>query len=427
MGTIIIPYKPRFWSKELHNTDKKLIVIVAHRRSGKTTATLNHLIREAIRNPRSIYAYIAPTYKQAKMIAWDYLQHYIKEVPSKINQSELNITFPNGSKIMLLGSDNPDSLRGIGLWGVVFDEYAQQPSNIYSEIVSKSLADHNGFAIWIGTPKGKGDFYRLHKIAEKEDDYLSIYFTIDQSLDKETGDTIDNLRLALESEKKQVARGIMTQDEFDQEWYCSWESAMKGAVYKEQLRKAREEGRITTVRYDEQYPVITAWDLGWNDATAIGFFQQIGNEDRIIDYLEVSGASLSQIVSQLREKGYNYVKHILPHDVMVSDISTGKTRHEILGSLGLSNIEVAPKSSIDDGIQAVRTRFNRFVIDSEKCSILVDKLGLYHFEWDDKINDFKKTPTHDNTSHCADMIRYYCIQPEQDKVVFDYELPNTDW
>jgi len=120
----------------------------------KTVASINHLIRDAVRVPNSKYAYIAPTYKQAKNIAWDIIKEYARKIDGvSFNESELRADFRNGSRITLYGADNPDSLRGLGLWGVVFDEYSQQPRNIFTEIIRPALPDHEGYAIWIGTKR----------------------------------------------------------------------------------------------------------------------------------------------------------------------------------------------------------------------------------------------------------------------------------
>ena len=143
MALITIKYKPREWSNEIHDTDKRWIVIVAHRRAGKTTMALNHLQRDALKIKNSRWAYISPTYKQSKFIAWDLIKQYARVIPGVIfNESELTVKYPNGSKLTLYGADYPDSLRGMGFWGVIFDEYSQQPSNIFSEIIRPALSDH---------------------------------------------------------------------------------------------------------------------------------------------------------------------------------------------------------------------------------------------------------------------------------------------
>ena len=286
---ITILYKPRHWAEALHQSVKRWIVLVLHRRAGKTTAVLNHLQRDCIRTPNAQFAYIGPTYKQSKRVAWDIAKKISIDIPGiEYNESELTIKYPNGSKLILVGSDNPDSLRGMALWGVGFDEYSQQPSNIFSEIISKCLADHLGYAIFFGTPKGKNEFHRLYTQGLKDKDWTVVFKTIDDSIRDEEGETIQNLRQALEDDRKLVAQDLMTQEEFDQEWYCSFEAAIKGAYYAAQIAEARKKGRIKTVSYDPALNVHAVWDLGVGQNLAIGFYQKIGREIHKIDYWEGS-------------------------------------------------------------------------------------------------------------------------------------------
>lgn len=399
-----------------------------HRRAGKTTAAFNHLQRDAMRYKRTRYAYIAPTYKQAKRIIWGMAKYYAKDIPGvKFNESELLITYPNGSEIMVVGSDNPDSLRGLALWGCFLDEYPQQSPVIFTEIVTKCLADHQGYCIFGGTPKGKAHFYTVYEVASKNaDDYCLIYKTIDQSLDEESGEVIENLRLSLEDDKKLVKDGILTQDEFDQEWYCSFEAAIKGAVYLRQLSDARRDGRIIPFSYDESLPVYTVWDLGISDAMSIGFFQRLNGKVYMIDYYENTGLGFRHYAKEVKDKPYVYGKHFAPHDVRKREIATGKTILDSAAKLGIS-FEVVPSISLKDGIDLARAFWSRAYINSKACELFLDLIGLYHYEKDEVRRIFTSKPVHDFSSHAADMWRYAAIV--EDEMVIDelkeYEEPET--
>lgn len=372
---------------------------MAHRRCGKTIASINHLQRDALRIPESKWAYIAPTYKQAKAIVWDEIKKYSRVIPGiQYNESELTVIYPNGSKIRLYGSDNPDSLRGIALWGVIFDEYSQQPANIFTEIIAPALADHQGYAIWIGTPKGKNDFYELYQKSLKNDTWDSILLKASET------------KIIQESELD-IQRLNMSEDEYNQEFECSFEAAVKGAYYAKELEQARKDERITLVPYDKFAPVMTAWDIGYNDSTAIIFFQKIRNEIRVIDYYENSGESLEHYVKVLREKEYNYLIHYLPHDARAKSMQTGYSIEEVLSKQGLK-VDVLPQESILAGINAVRMTFNRIWIDKIKCEKLLNALSQYQKEWDEKRGEFKDRPLHDWTSHGSDAFRYMCMIKE---------------
>lgn len=184
---------------------------------------------------------------------------------------------------------------------------------------------------------------------------------------------------------------------------------VEGAYYAPELLKAKNEGRIMSVPYDHGTSVITAWDLGMADTTAIWFAQFVGLETRIIDYYENSGMALDHYVKILRDKGYNYESHILPHDVRVKELTTGKSRLEVLRNLGLNNIHIAPMLGIEDGIQQVRTLIPNCYFDEQKCERGLDALMQYHREWDDVGKAWRGRPKHDWTSHAADAFRYLAV------------------
>jgi hypothetical protein len=413
---ITIPYKAREWAKAFHSCGKKLIVLVLHRRCGKTVASINHLIRECFKSSDidQRYAYIAPTYKQAKNVAWDVLKRFASKVPhTKFNEAELRCDFSNGSRITLYGADNPDALRGIGLWGVVFDEYSQQPSNIYSEIILPALADHQGFAIWIGTPKGKNEFYKLYEQAQTDPDFFHLRLGA-----SETG--------LVDKDYLRRAKQRMTEDEYNQEFECSFEGSTKGAYYGEELSSARSQGRIREVPWEPLLGVTTAWDLGIRDSTAIGFFQFTGNEIRMIDYYEGEGMGLDHYVKIIREKPYIYDRHIAPHDIAVKELGSGRSRLEMAEMLGI-NFDICENIPVADGIQAVRSIFPRLYIH-KKYDSFVNALSQYRKEWDDKKGHFKDKPLHDWTSHSADMLRYLAVGTRvDDNTEDDFEQINTDY
>lgn len=411
MKTITIPYTPREWSKPFHHSGKRFSVLVMHRRAGKTVSAVNHLIRAALTLKETKYAYIAPTYKQAKNIAWDNVKEYARVVPgAKFNESELRVDFPNGSRITLYGADNPDSLRGITLWGVIFDEYSQQPSNIWTEIISPTLSSTQGWAVWIGTPKGKNAFYRLYEEHIDDPDWYTALLKASES------------GILPESELA-IQRKNMSEDEYLQEYECSWQASIKGAYYAKEIQKARDENRITNVPYEPMLPVHTWWDLGVGDATTIVFVQNAGNEWRFIDCYSATGEGFAHYAKVLKERGYVYGKHFAPHDIAVRMLGeNAMTRIEIARNLGIEfetkvdgqkETSVIPMISIDDGINAVRMRMNTFFFDAVKCAQLIDALTHYRKEWNDTMGMFKDKPLHDWSSHFADATRYMAVTPKE--------------
>lgn len=391
-----IAYTPR--NLDYHDSPARWKVLVCHRRWGKTTFAINHLIRDAMRTPNARFAYIAPYYKQAKAVAWDMLKQFSRPIPGiKINESELRIDYPGGSRIQLFGADNTDALRGLALWGVVFDEYSQQPASIFTEVIRPALSDHKGYAIWIGTPQGRNDFFRLYDENKNDPEWMCLLIRASESG-------------IIDEEELMSARKGMSIDEYNQEFECSFDAAIKGAYYSAQLADARRENRVTIVPHQKGAKVHTFWDLGISDTTVIIFAQIAGREIQIIDYYENNGMDLEHYALELRKKEYSYGFHYLPHDIKVRELGTGRSRYEVLGKhLGKESLKVVPNLPVKDGIDAGRLLFNRMWFDEIKCQQLLDALGSYCQEWDDKKGMFRDKPLHNWASHPADAFRMLAV------------------
>ena len=395
-------YRPRPLQANLHRSLRRFSVLVCHRRFGKTVLAVNELIDRALRCPkeRPRYAYIAPFRNQAKSIAWDYLQAYLRPIPGVVfNQAELRADIPNGPRITLYGADNPDSLRGIYLDGVVFDEFAQMPARLWSEIIRPALADRKGWAMWIGTPMGRNAFYQIYEYARTTDDpewFAALYKASETNV-------LDAAELA------SARREMADEDRYQQEFECSFQAAIIGSYYGPQMREAEESKRVTRIPADPHVKVTTAWDLGVGDSTAIWFCQQVGKEVRLIDYYESNGVGLDHYAKVLQERGYVYGEHLLPHDVQVRELGTGVSRLETLEKLGVRNIRIIPAMDVDDGINAVRGLLPRCWFDEDKTRRGRDALAQYRREYDDKLKAFKSRPLHDWTSHGSDAARYLAI------------------
>jgi len=198
-------------------------------------------------------------------------------------------------------------------------------------------------------------------------------------------------------------------DMYDHVWGGGFLIFTDGSYYVTELRKLKDEGRLTKVPYDRSMGVVTSWDLGIGDSTAITFAQFVGAEVRIIDYYESSGVGLDHYAKVLQDKGYVYDQHILPHDVRVRELGSGKSRIEILDNLGIKNIDIAPNLRVDDGIQNVRSFLDRCWFDEKKCEQLFDGLLNYQREYDENGKTWRSRPKHDWSSHPADSFRYLAV------------------
>jgi phage terminase large subunit len=402
---VILAKELRPYQRRLFLARQRFNCWVCHRRFGKSALTLlltlHDLTHNTQRQPR--YAYIAPLFRQAKAIAWDMLSRYASVFDDTvINQAELRIDFPNGGQIRLYGADNPDSLRGIYLDGVVFDEYAQMRPRVWHEVVRPALADRGGWAVFIGTPMGHNHFYDLYQQAQDDPDWHAALYTVE-----DTG--------VIPQEELDSARRIMAPEQFSQEWLCSFESALVGSYYGAYLETAQAEDRITRVPWEPQVPVSTSWDLGISDATAIWFYQPVGRMIHVIDYLEASDVGLEWYAKAVKEKPYTYARHYFPHDIGARDFSSdGRTRLAMAEQLGLRPAVVVPRGDVADGIQAVRTLFPRFVFDREKCYEGLECLKAYRREWSEQRKAWMAHPLHDFSSHAADALRTFASAYQED-------------
>jgi phage terminase large subunit len=389
-------YKPREQQRKIHDAvaKERFVVVVAHRRMGKTVAAINQLIHLALLNekPNPRYAYIAPTYGQAKRIAWDYLVEFTRPLGATANISELKVDF-YGRRIQLYGSDNPDSLRGQYFDYAVLDEIGDQNPKIWNEIVRPALADRLGGALFLGTPKGANHFKDFRDRAEKEPNWALLEFRASQT----------NI---LAIEELDAARREMGEEKYLQEFECSFSAAVEGAYYGTIINNLPAE-RFSEFARDDLLKTYTAWDLGVGDSTAIWVAQVLGKEIRLLDYVENHGQGLEWYVNWIKQNNYEKAEHILPHDVEVRELGTGKSRREILQSLGLS-ITVAPKLSVDDGIQAVRQMLpNCYFHPRVKQGL--DCLRNYRRQYDEKRNVYYDKPLHDWSSHGSDAARYLAV------------------
>ena len=395
---IEIAYKPREQQLAIHDLmdSKRFGVVVAHRRMGKTVSAINHLIKDALLNQKEAprYAYIAPTYGQAKRVAWDYLVKYAEPLGGTSNISELRVDFW-GRRIQLFGSDNPETLRGQYFDGVILDEIGDQNPKIWTDVCRPSLVDRQGWCLFIGTPKGHNHFKELRDRAKTEDGWGLLEFKA-----SETG-VVDDTEL-------KAAKNEMGEDKYRQEFECSFDAAVEGSYFGQILNELEEKKHMQEIPREELSRTFTAWDLGMGDSTSIWVAQLVGTEVRLIDYYENHGVGLDHYVKWIKDNDYLKAEHILPHDVRVRELGTGKSRMEMLEEAGLE-VKIAPRMGLDDGIQAVRRLLPRCWFNVPKVQIGLNCLRNYRRDYDEKRKIFYERPLHDWSSHGSDSFRYLAL------------------
>lgn len=398
---IVIPYRPRAAFRRLHQRKTRWACVVAHRRAGKTVACVNELIKSAISDQRQgqLYAYVAPFYTQAKGVAWDYLKQFSRPIPGiRINEAELRIDYPNGNRIQLFGADNADRMRGLAFSGLVADEFGDWKPSVWGYVIRPALADRNGWAIIIGTPKGRNQFCEVFEVARQSSEWLAL--TLKAS---ETG--------LLPADEIAALRRELSEDAFRQEMECDFEAAILGAFYGREMREAMDGGRIAKVSPEREMAVYTAWDLGYRDDTAIWWYQVVRGEIHVLDYYAVSGADIDEIANVVIGKHYRYARHWLPHDARAKTLASGGKSiiEQLAVHLGMSSLAIVPDLSVQDGIQAVRQVLPRCWFDADKCHDGLEALRQYQRDYDEDKKAFRERPRHDWTSHPADAFRMLAV------------------
>lgn len=368
-----------------------------HRRAGKTVAVINDLIRASLSNKRAWppprYAYIAPYYKQAKRVAWAYVKHYSDVVPRRdFNESDLEVRYPNGASLRLFGADNPDALRGDYLDGAACDEFADWAPSVFPMVIRPMLADFAGWAAFIGTPKGHNEFCLQHRRAET--DPARWYAMTLRASDS---------GLIAESELAD-AKAEMTDEQYAQEFECSFEAAILGAYFGKEMADARRQGRIGDVPYDPDLPCYTAWDLGKGANMPVWVWQPTFNGPRVIDFVEgVHSDGIVQMLKKLDALPYKIEAHYVPPDAKTTDIGSGRSRIEqIILHNHNTPPRIVPDLKIDDRITAAKLTLPMTRFDAVRCKDGVEALLQYKADYDEVLKVFRDMPLKNWASHPAD-------------------------
>lgn len=399
---LALVYEPRTQFLPFHRRTKRWGCLVCHRRAGKTVAAINDLVIGALecRKPRPQYAYIAPFRNQAKLVAWEYLKHYAQPfLADKPNESELSVRLLGDRKVMLFGADNADALRGIYLDGVVPDEFGDFKPSVWGNVIRPALSDRKGWAVFMGTPKGRNEFWTIREIARKTP---AEWFLLELRA-SESG--------ILDAMELEAARKQLTPDQYAQEYECDFAAALPGAFFGREMVQAEREGRIGAADYDEALPVHTAWDIGYRDDTAIWWYQVVRGEIHVIDYHASSGQSIEFYTKLVKDKPYRYGTHWLPHDAKAKTLASGGKSiiEQLAAGLDFKHLAIVPNLDVQDGIQAARIALRMCWFDEKRCEEGLEALRQYQREWDEDKKVFREKPRHDWTSHPADAFRMMAV------------------
>ena len=417
-----VPFIPRPAQREIYKIMDKHShsVVIAHRRLGKTRGLVTRLVSKALSNKRRSaatpprYRFVAPTERQGMDVSWAVLTDLASFIEgSEVRKSERQIILPNKASVGVLGAQNPDSLRGPYLDGLVIDEAAFVPLFLWRRILSPQLRDFGGWACFTSTPNGRNAFYKFWQEAQRSPNWGTAFLPVD-------------VTKAISPEELKIIRerDQLTEAEFLQEFYCDFSAPVRGAYWGQTIVGLYKRERIGSFRYDPTLPVVTMWDIGYGDTTAIWFAQQMRDGTFLFfDFEQGHKLSAPQWAEIVKAKEYRFEMHILPHDAEAHDKGSGVDYQTFLYEAGLRNIRVAkrPANQRAKNTQIENTR--QFIeaarFDERGCisgkngesdynmkdESGIDALSLYRSEFNEDKGIFSTKPCHDHYSHAADAMR----------------------
>ena len=393
---VTIPYKPQPYQLEWHNCPTRFLVLVTGRQIGKTTGIINDAIKYALSNPNTRTWYVTNDFRQAKRNVWDTLKKYIvREMGAQFNESELKATFPNGSKIELIGVENAESLRGAVVHRMYLDEYADFPRDIWTKVLRPMLSTTAGKVWFVGTPKGMGNDLYDKFFADEPDTTKFKIPAIKNGIPTSAYANAEELKQAEET---------LPKDAFNQEYLAEF-TRPTGTVYADwPLENFKE------VNYDTQLNLHISLDFGINDPTSVIWIQQTGSEYRVIDYYEASNANIEHFISVIQSKPYKQAELYTGDPAgKARTLTTGTSAIEIMASKGI-HIRTKDGVRIPDQIRVTHGLIKSLFV-SNKLTRFRDCLLNYRYPTikETARNQENEIPIHDEFSHAMRALEYYAV------------------
>lgn len=357
-----------------------------------------------------------PEYEQARKAIWTAVnphtgkrridEAFPKELRRTTREQEMFIEFVNGSTWQLIGSDRYNATVGSAPVEITYSEFALSNPSAWA-YHRPMLEENGGTAAFITTPRGNNHAKAMYDVAKANPKWFAEVLTIEDTKAMTTAQAQEALA------EYQALYGLdFGLAYYNQEYFCSFAGAMVGAYFGAEVAKAEREGRVLDVPIDWSHPVHTVWDLGKAVNNPIWCFQVIGKSLRIVDFYVPESDDLEEWVSWLNERGYSGNDYV-PHDIVVTEWGSKRTRFETLVALGRRPIRIA-KVSVADGLQAGRTAINAAVFHAgedepdraERVARGVDGLKAYRREWDDELKTFREHPVKDWAEHIGSAWRY---------------------
>lgn len=417
MSEIEVEFRVRWYQQSFHRalverTHDRLMA-VWHRRAGKDEIVLN-AISNLADTEIGTYWHCFPEYKQARKAIWNGINahtgqrrifdHFPPATIKRMQDDDMFIELHSGSTFQLLGSDRYDATVGSGPRGIAYSEWALSNPSAWA-YHSPMIRETKGWAAFITTPRGNNHAKAMFDRAQTSPAWFSERLSVEQTRALSEADLQEALLEYQDLHGEDMGRAF-----FEQEYLCSWAGAMVGAYFGAEMNRAEREGRIRSVPINPAHPVHTAWDLGKAANNPIWCFQVINGRPFIVDFYRPHSDDVEEWCEWLNERGYRGTDYV-PHDAIVSDWGTNRTRIEVLQRLKRNPHRIA-RVSVEDGRQAARQTIKEAFFHlggderGERMSLGVEGLKQYRREWDDELKVFRETPVKDWAEHIGSAFRY---------------------
>lgn len=404
------------------------------RRSGKTRMAIFGIALPSMVLRPGNYIHILPTYSQGEKVVWKgtvteggigkpilemFPPHWSPNAIGGEMMVELHI--PPGPRLVryqVVGADDEKTvsrLVGTNPYGIIYDEAAQMTPDVRAYL-APALAENNGWELLVSTPRGNNWFAKLRKAAAGMPERWFAQRLIYQDCRRDAPGEDGSLIITAEEIQRQIADGTMSVEKAAQEYECSEEGTMEGAIFGEPLRQARREGRITTLTRDVNLPVGVCLDIGHSDATAIWFYQMVRDEVRFLDFYMARGKKMDDVARMLRQdKPYLYGRMVLPWDAASETFSsTEGTPYQYFEAQRFPRVTVPEeKLRVEAGNDMVARAFTKFVFHAPLCDAEqpggfpsgLECLAMYRYKRLGETLEYSKEPVHDIYCHGADALR----------------------
>lgn len=407
-------FKPRHYQSDVlrafFNDKVRHMLLVQHRRSGKDRLCFCMMIGAALQRP-GLYLYLFPKAVQGRKSLFKargsdgiaFLDMIPRDLVVKTNSVEMSITLVNGSIIQVSGASTADTLVGSNPLGIVYSEFSLMPMSV-RDYLSPILAENSGWELLNLTPRGRGPVYDLFVKSLSDPTWFVRHLSVDDTKHDNgspiiTYEEIDSFR-----------KSGMDESIIQQEFFVSWNSSNIGSYYASYMDKAESEGRVKDFDIIKSIKCFAVFDIGISDATSIWIMQPVSDQLRLIYHYEASGHGFNHYAQMLdticKQLGIRIQTTYGPHD-LANRTWGGEARSALALARDAGIVfSIVPKTSIDDGIQAVMALFPQFWFHKTNCIKGIEAVRHYRREYDEELRTFKPTPLHDWSSHSSDSLRY---------------------